>query len=269
MSLRAFIAAAASLTVSIGSPASSAPLQPTEKWHVFFDEEQCVAQRNYGSKEHPVYLILKQPALGDVLQMAVARDAGFTTATEFDGTFAFDDQSPHKASFLIYQPSGQRLRLYSTNIPIPAFDAARGAKVLRVTVQGFDESFELRDVAELVKVMNSCAQDLANYWNISKAAGQANLTSRAKGNLQGLFSADDYPSDALQAHETGKVKVAVLINEKGRVADCSVIETSGVAVLDAQACAAIKNRARFTPSVGKDGKPSRDGFMQTIVWQLM
>lgn len=269
MSLRAFIAAAACLAVSIGSPASSAPLQPTEKWHVFFDETQCLAQRNYGSEKRPLYLILKQPALGDVVQVAVATGRGSTQPTEFDGTLAFDRQPARKASFLIFEPRGERLRVYSANVPIPEMEVARTASTMRVTVQGLEETFALANMGDLMSIMKSCAADLAKYWNIDKATAEAKLASRARGSLQGVLSPDDYPTAALMNGKTGRVRVALLVNESGKVADCSVVETSNVAVLDAQACIAIKERAKFTPAVGKDGKPARDGFIQAINWQLM
>jgi hypothetical protein len=134
MSLRAF-AAAVCLILPIAAPASAAPLQPSEKWHVFFDEAQCLAQRNYGSKERPIYLILKQPALGDVLQVAVAKATGISEPTEFDGSFSFDNQAPQKASFLIFRPKGQSLAVHSTNLPLAKMSPARTAKTLKLAVK--------------------------------------------------------------------------------------------------------------------------------------
>jgi len=267
MSLRA-IAAAACLTVSFGSPASSAPLQPSDKWHVFFDEAQCLAQRNYGSKEQPLYLVLKRPALGDVLQVAVAKDTRIAEPTEFDGSFAFDNQAPQKASFLVFRPKGQSLAVYSTNAPLAKISSVRAAKTLRLVVRGLDETFVLANMDELLGIMATCASDLAKYWNIDKSVADAKIAQHARGNLRPLFSVDDYPTQAIVYGETGRVKVALLVDEVGKVADCSIIETSGVAALDAQACAAIKERAKFTPAVGKDGKPAKEGFVQTISWDI-
>ena len=60
----------------------------------------------------------------------------------------------------------------------------------------------------------------------------------------------------------------LLIDETGRVADCTVIETSGVASLDAQTCGAVKLQARFKPAIGLDGKPAKDGVVQRVSWIL-
>lgn len=266
MSVRAAITTIACL-LPLASPASSKPLQPTEKWHVFFDEERCLAQRNYGTERNPLFLVLKQPPQGDVMQVAVAIHRPDTTASEVDGTVSFGANRPHKASFLVYGPPKQDLRFYTANLPIADIGEARSAATLRIAVHELDKTFAISDVGDLLKIMDTCVADLRNYWNLDRSSGDR-IAQHARGSLQRLFSADDYPTAALVNAETGSVKVALLINEQGKVADCSVVETSGVAALDAQTCAAIRTRAKFTPAIGKDGKPAKDGFVQVISWNL-
>ena len=50
------------------------PLQPTAKWVVNFDAAQCVASRNYGTADKPLFLVLKAPPIGDVLQIGIIRN---------------------------------------------------------------------------------------------------------------------------------------------------------------------------------------------------
>ena len=90
----------------------------------------------------------------------------------------------------------------------------------------------------------------------------------AKGDLMGLFASDDYPTQAILEGGTGSVEIVILIDEQGKAADCTVVETSGVPVLDAQACAVIRQRARFTPAVGLDGKAAKSAFRQRITWKI-
>jgi len=66
----------------------------------------------------------------------------------------------------------------------------------------------------------------------------------------------------------GSVAFVLLIDEEGKVADCTVTETSGVASLDAQSCAIVKERAKFKPATGLDGKPSKSSYFQRISWRL-
>ena len=66
----------------------------------------------------------------------------------------------------------------------------------------------------------------------------------------------------------GAVSLALLIDEQGKVADCTVTQTSGVAALDAQSCAIIKERGKFSPAIGHDGKPAKSSWLQRINWAL-
>lgn len=90
----------------------------------------------------------------------------------------------------------------------------------------------------------------------------------ARGNLQGLFSGDDYPQDALRNEETGRVTVRLTIGTSGRVDNCSVISSSGSRSLDSATCRILTSRARFTPAKLSNGQPTTDTYTQTIVWQL-
>jgi len=90
----------------------------------------------------------------------------------------------------------------------------------------------------------------------------------ARGNLQGLFSGDDYPPDAMRNEETGRTTVRLTIGETGRVTGCSVISSSGSRSLDNATCRVLTSRARFTPAKLSNGQATTDTYTQTIVWQL-
>ena len=59
-----------------------------------------------------------------------------------------------------------------------------------------------------------------------------------------------------------------MIQENGRVADCTIVETSGVPVLDTQVCAMLTVRAKFEPARGRDGKPAKDSFTGGVIWRM-
>ena len=62
--------------------------------------------------------------------------------------------------------------------------------------------------------------------------------------------------------------IVALIDEKGEMADCAVIETSGIAALDAQTCFIMRKRGKFAPAIGQDGKPAKGVFTQRIRWEM-
>ena len=90
----------------------------------------------------------------------------------------------------------------------------------------------------------------------------------AKGNLQGLFSPDDYPQDALRNEETGRVTVRLSIGTNGKVSGCDVVSSSGSRSLDRTTCRVLTSRARFNPAKLSNGQTTTDTYTQTIVWQL-
>lgn len=263
-------AIAASVLIASTTPQSArTPRQPTGKWIVHFDEAQCVAERNYGSEKKPVYLALKQPALGKVIQIDVVERGYSNDATQFDGILQFDGADARKVSVLRFPVSKEKVRVHMINIPLDIVSASRAASGVWIKSADLDEKFALQQFGPLLDLMNECAAGLGKLWNVrSSDTDDSAVRDDARGNIRGLFSSDDYPWQSVRAGDTGAVKAALLVNEEGKVADCSVIETSGQAALDAQTCAVLKERARFKPALGKDGKPAKDAFIQKIVWQL-
>jgi TonB family protein len=270
MSLNALVAGAGVLSSTVAMAVHAAPLQPTGKWIVHFDDAQCVAERSYGPPGQPLYLTLKQPALGEVMQLDIL-EPGFTNApTQIDGRIRFEDQDAVKTSVLRYQVPKEKVRVHMMNVPLKQFAAARTASTLQITAAALDKTLALSQLGPLLDLMDQCVADLRRVWNIRLGEDEKGTVRQdVKGDLRRLFSSEDYPYEALMNMDSGSVKVALLVNEQGKVADCSVIETSGVAILDVQSCAILKSRAKFAPAIGPDGAPAKDAFIQLINWQVL
>jgi protein TonB len=86
--------------------------------------------------------------------------------------------------------------------------------------------------------------------------------------LAPLISAYDYPDEAIRNHEQGVVRFAVVIGINGRIKNCTIMESSGSRVLDAQTCKLIRQRARFTPVRDANGHPIEDTYAAAITWAL-
>jgi TonB family protein len=272
------------LLASVASVATAEPKQPTGKWVVNFDAAQCVATRNYGSATSPLYLVLKAPPLGEVLQIGIIRSGQFGEPRQIDGELIFDQNAPIRTNLLEFGVKQLKQRVLVVNLPLQSLAPMRTAPTLTIRARqevkvngsrinqasvGTDEHFALTQMASLLKTLERCVADLRKVWNVSQAADTiSTLKERAKGNLAQFFSNDDYPAVAIEEEQSGTVVVALLVDEAGRVADCTVIETSGVAALDAQTCAALRTRAKLTPAVGADGKPAKDALISRIRWVI-
>ena len=260
-------AGAASMLSSIAR--ADAPLTPTEKWVVNFDDAQCVASRNYGTPQKPLYLVLKAPPLGKVMQIAVMRAATGGADEQRDARLTIDERPPLDVSLLVYTSKSTQRRVNMVNLTIDQFAPMRQAHSLAIASKGLHERFALTSMDGLLKLIDSCVADLVKVWNVNEGLGPTRtLSSRAMGNVASFFSSDDYPRDALYGDNEGKVRFVILVKEDGTVADCTLTETSGAAALDAQTCAVILKRAKFTPAVGLDGKPAKDALSGTLRWKL-
>jgi TonB family protein len=87
-----------------------------------------------------------------------------------------------------------------------------------------------------------------------------------RGNLQGLFRRDDYPSSALASGASGLAAVRLAIGADGRVTGCSVTRSTRIAALDNATCSVLRARARFTPAGDSNGMPVTGTHDAVISW---
>lgn len=265
-----FIIVSTLLAVAGVAQAEPAPRMPTGKWHVSFAHSQCIALRDYGTEPGSPKLLLKAPALGEVMQVAVLRDAERTPPEQVEATVAIGGRPPVNTSLMMFTPVGSKEpRVYLLNMPFADFAQVRQAKTLSVRSEGLEETLALSQMEPLMKALDQCVANLRREFNIeADGIRHVGLKSRAQANLAKLFSSDDYPAEAYRTGQTGRITYILLIQENGRVADCTIVATSGVPSLDSQACALLKMRARFRPARGSDGKPAKDSMTGSIVWKL-
>jgi protein TonB len=88
------------------------------------------------------------------------------------------------------------------------------------------------------------------------------------GNLQGVFSNDDYPPSAIDNNEQGTVRVLLTVGTSGRVTGCSITGSSGSKTLDQTTCRILSARARFSPAQDANGNPIESTYSQSISWRL-
>ncbi len=92
--------------------------------------------------------------------------------------------------------------------------------------------------------------------------------ARARFPLGMLVTSSDYPPEAIRGGEQGTTGFRLVVTADGAVSDCTVIQSSGSAALDAATCRLMSSRAKFTPALDAKGKPSIDTVHARIVWRL-
>jgi TonB family protein len=89
-----------------------------------------------------------------------------------------------------------------------------------------------------------------------------------RGPLQSTISANDYPQ-GLAASAARSVAVTLVVGPDGRVANCTIVTSSGTPVLDATTCRLLRSRSRFTPASDASGSPTAGEVSATIDWAVI
>jgi hypothetical protein len=270
MKMMPVTSAAAVLALLCTTPARGAePLQPIGKWNVDFGDAHCIALRNYGSPANPVTLGLKPSPIGDVMQVSVLRSAADKQVDQFDGTLTLDRAPALKVSILGYGSKSGRRRINTMNVPLSTFRAIRSANSLRLRSPGeVDVAFALSQLEPVARALDRCVAGLREVWHLGEHSAVIKKEASLDKPLRKLFSSDDYPGDAVIANASGTVALIMLIDETGKTASCMITQASGRASLDAQSCAIIATRGRFSPALGADGKPIKSGTTGRINWKM-
>jgi hypothetical protein len=259
-----FVLASACLCVATLAYAAT----PTGDWKIEPAEARCVAVRQYGSAEAPMTLALKAPVESDALQLAILRSAYRRDNAQTFATIKLDGK-PFELTALSYPLAGGKRRVtHLINLDEATAAALRSASVMEVDVlDGLERSFALEPAGRIWSDLKACVSRLREIWNVG-AEGQGRIAEGARGSLQKFFSADDYPHSMVRAEKTGSVSFALLIDERGKVRDCTVTAPSGFAVFDSRSCGIITERATFEPARDSDGKPMKSAWTQTVKWIL-
>ncbi len=87
--------------------------------------------------------------------------------------------------------------------------------------------------------------------------------------LKPIFTYEDYPRDAIRAGMEGTVIVDLTVSERGTVADCRIVKSSGYRILDDTTCRLITERAKFIPEKDSNGIAIKSTYRPPpITWSL-
>lgn len=261
--------AAIFLGFSTTANAAGPPLEPKGNWVVDYGEAQCVASREYGTPEKPLALGIRPAPNGQTYELLLARKAsGPAFAIEVKGSVDFG-RGPIDTWVLNHAPKKSGLNIYQFRISSADMQQALSAPSVALDVEGGrDTRLALSAMAALLKGLSDCTADLQRYWNMG-GEKDGRIAKVSKGDVRSLFSARDYPDEAMKRRQSGTSQFLLLVDEKGAVAGCHLVEASGIPALDAMGCQVIRERAKFQPAVDAKGKPVRSTLVTPkVVWRI-
>lgn len=92
--------------------------------------------------------------------------------------------------------------------------------------------------------------------------------ARAKGNMAGWVSENDYPTADLRAGNEGRTAYRLSIDTNGKVTGCTVTASSGHPGLDKATCDKLTSRGKFEPATNADGERVAGTFSSAVTWRI-
>ena len=189
------------------------PLSPKGPWVLDYGDTQCIAFREYGSKDTPLTFGIRPAPNGESYELLVGRPRyGPDFAEEFEGSVDFGS-GRITAWVLHYGSRGKKISLDQFRISSADMNQALASKsVMLRTKGGPNVSVALTDMPALLKGLQDCTADLKRYWNMDPPE-KDKIATGSKGDLRWLFKDTDYPAEALKYRQEGSVQFLLLIDE--------------------------------------------------------
>lgn len=260
---------AALALVAVATSAKPVPTAvPTGKWVVDFDDNYCLASRNFTADG-------KEVAFGLQPRPTTKGARAFIQTPRRLKSWDWE-----KAEITIGSETTKVDRLLAEPVVKPGYaryihhlDEERLVKLEQaqgVTIDGenVELHFPLTGLASVRKVLDDCMAGLLESWGFSRET-QATLVSFPKPrHLTSFFSADDYPARAVSSGAIGYVDVLLTVGTDGKVSECRVIRSSGHKELDDATCLKLRQRASFEPARDREGKAVASPYVTSIQWHV-
>lgn len=263
----AFLPGFAAAAIAAATPAPV--LLPSSEWTVDYREDECLASRNYATLHGSLTFAVQPAPDGETYKLAVILPhSASPNAEERRGIVDFG-HGAIKAWLLSFGSKDGKSIVYQFRITAAEMAQAQSAGTVTLTAEGgLTVTLGLKDMPDLLGVLQHCTTDLMAYWN---ADGEKSgmIAAPSKGDVRSVFTADDYPADAVKMQQEGSSQFRLMIDEKGLIAGCDVVVPSGIPVFDAMGCQVIKKKARFKPARDSRGNPVRSTVLTPPVnWRL-
>src|SRR5687768_4203358 len=156
------------MAIGIGSIGAAEPRQPTARWVVNYDDAQCVASRNYGSDEKPLFLALKPSPTGSVMRVMLVRNGASSAAEQRPASVRFDGKAAIPAKALSFGDPKTKQHVASINLPMSTFAANRSASSIEIRGSWFDERLAVPGLPGVMAAFDDCLANLRRVWNVGE-----------------------------------------------------------------------------------------------------
>lgn len=267
------IAIAALLLQSAAVP-DATPEKPSGKWSVEYGQSECILSRAYGTAPDLTIVAFKPAALGGSLEVVMlspgaptAHRTGKATVTLLPSNRVIE--SDYDAYGL--QKTNQTVTTVNTDDDVSA-DLETATSVKLDFAKAGTRNIAVPSMKAALAALERCQADLLKGWGVDPTERDRYAGPSKKADSLGdparWISTADYPASAVQARQEGTTTAVWTIGIDGRVKECRIVRSSGVAALDQATCVSIARRGRYRAALDKQGNPMEFHAMRRVVWRL-
>jgi TonB family protein len=255
------------LGVSSAAAALGPPnLQPAGKWTVNFAEDQCLASRAFQVPEGDLILALRPSPTGNETELILALSRPADKRL-FSGVQIRLDGRRVGPNGLISMPDSEGRLAYRIYLEPAEYSQLLMSRTL--TIQGGvgNFGFDLASIDVVRRSLEECNSDLLTRWGLSRE-DQSRQASFPKPANKVDFLFTDYPKGARKG-AVGQVQARLSVAADGSIGSCSIVRSSGDAVLDQATCSIFVRRAKkMEPAKDKLGHPMASLYVFSRLWSL-
>lgn len=274
---------------SFAKEPDSITLTPATQWYLEYAENKCRLTRAFGEGEDRHLIFFEQSGPDDDFGLTAAGPAfdKFRAGRETVLQFGLGQEAAGQQLFIGTVDTIGAALIYASASLDESVDAQEGDDQSLVELAHVDTdraasidsvSFSQKKRKVVVrtgnleapmKALNACAQDLVAYWglDLDKHRKASRLPRWVNRDAVAKRIGDTYPSKALSKGEQGIIRLRVIVDETGAVADCNLQNATAVEALESPACKEMR-RAKFEPALDGEGEPMRSFFVTRIVYMI-
>ena len=256
------------------APAKAQPVEfvPTGGWVADFAEDSCSLVRSFAHGDDTISLRLQQYAPGNYFQITLASS---TLKPERPRSIPFSaTATPQKIDYYetFRTPDGLSGVMFEAVLLDPPAEGPndfavydRAATIDRLTVDnifGSKLSVMTGSLRQPLKVMEGCLDDLLKGWGIDGQAHRT-LNRRAEPTWQERWISVTAPMqrDFRQQKNSGRQDVRLIVDERGKVSACRVLNWPENDPIARRMCNALLENAEMPPALDSSNQPIKSYFM--------
>jgi len=266
--------------------AADTTLEPQEKWVLAYANDACRLVRAFGKDDGKVVLVIDQFMPGGNLDLSLigkrlARFEGSRTSLSTTFGPGLPVARPREALVGTVGPDKTTILMIGPRDLLNRLPDERGSEdVLPITKEQEAAITELRiagpalrltlhtgSMAAPLAAMRTCTADLVKTWGLDPAQQEA-LSKRPEPTTSAAnwLNPNDYPKDALFKGASAIVRFRMMVGVDGLPTKCVIQQATQSPEFTKLTCDLLMRRARFTPALDREGKPTASYYTNSVRW---